>query len=836
MRRVRNAARLCFVALLLAALLPAAAGAAVVPMGVEELAKNADAILTVKVVGAGPRKGNSAKGGIERFPIVTDNRLQVTKVIKGQRPSEVVLTQPGGSLGDLGLAVSDLPSFTRGERCILFLNAQGGVVGGYQGKLAVVGTDVPDLAMKLSDAEKYLRAISGQPLTENWAEIRRIDPTYSVDVQESAGAIEATVLSGVAASTEGITVSSITPSGRNAGARERVTITGAGFKSTRGTGRVEFPHGASTSGTARLAATNIIEWSDTKIVCEVPRRAQSGRVYVTNSGGISSAGFSYSVGFSASGLKAGSLPFKYRINENSPDLTGEGAAIKRALQTWSNSGSDFALSYAGTSASSANPPARNSSNDIYFASSGFSDSGMLGWNVYWFNSTNGILESDIVLNDKYTWSNAPARGQHDVESVILHELGHTVGLDDQYAEFHKVMGASVSGTTRRSLSTTEIDGALYIYGSAASGTAPSIIVSGVTDGGFYPAAVKPVFDAACDTGIENVTARLNGDPFTSGATVDDHGSHTLLVTATNSVGEFAAMRVVFTIDKVAPSATHKNSYASRRTDVTITGTDSDSGVSRIRYQVNGGAEQVHKGSAKTVALTKLGRNTVRYWAVDKAGNPSKAKDAVVYVKLGTALSLSAPATPRYRSATVSGYLKDVDGRALAGRPVLVQRLTSGTWKTVATVQTDSMGRYTHKLKPTTKASFRVRFSGDSTNLLSKNSSTRVILPKVSLTSPAVSATQTLGRTYRASGYLKPRHAVGSKQIKIRAYRYESGKWVYKRTYSTTAANYTKDGATYSKYTGSIKLPAKGKWRVRAYHAADSKNATTFSAYRYVTVK
>jgi hypothetical protein len=80
--------------------------------------------------------------------------------------------------------------------------------------------------------------------------------------------------------------------------------------------------------------------------------------------------------------------------------------------------------------------------------------------------------------------------------------------------------------------------------------------------------------------------------------------------------------------------------------------------------------------------------------------------------------------------------------------------------------------------------------------------------------------------------LKPRHKATTYPVKIYAYRYEGGKYVYKKVYKAKASNYS----SYTKYRASIKLPSKGKWRLRTLHAADSLNAKTYSSWRYVTVK
>ena len=269
------------------------------------------------------------------------------------------------------------------------------------------------------------------------------------------------------------TVTSMPPQGLNAGIGSTVTITGTNFGATQGTGKVGFLHGAHMDGTKVDAP--IVSWSDTQIVCQVPRYAQSGAVTVTNASGQTTSGYTYQVGFSTGGLHAYSLPVSYRINENGADLVGEGAAIQAAFPSWGAAGSSFTLTYGGACATTVNPPsARNNYNDIYFASSGFTDSGILAWNMYWYGGSYGshIVESDIVFNDAHTWADGAVSGKFDVQSVALHELGHTVGLDDQYLNTSKVMGAASSGATKRALTQTEIDGAIYLYG-ASDTTAPN---------------------------------------------------------------------------------------------------------------------------------------------------------------------------------------------------------------------------------------------------------------------------------------------------------------------------------------------------------------------------
>jgi hypothetical protein len=55
--------------------------------------------------------------------IVTRAWLQVDEVLKGPYEPVVAVDLEGGSIGDLTLRVSDMPSLQRGERALFFLNA-----------------------------------------------------------------------------------------------------------------------------------------------------------------------------------------------------------------------------------------------------------------------------------------------------------------------------------------------------------------------------------------------------------------------------------------------------------------------------------------------------------------------------------------------------------------------------------------------------------------------------------------------------------------------------------------------------------------------------------------
>ena len=134
---------------------PQPAHALVLRMGLPELSRAADAVVVAKVAGSAVRDGEKGKG---RRPLpTTATRLQVTRALAGERSQAVEIVQHGGVLDGVKLTVPDLPTFSPGETVVLFLSAQDGVVGGFQGKLAVEKGRVVEFDITVSELERRVR-------------------------------------------------------------------------------------------------------------------------------------------------------------------------------------------------------------------------------------------------------------------------------------------------------------------------------------------------------------------------------------------------------------------------------------------------------------------------------------------------------------------------------------------------------------------------------------------------------------------------------------------------------------------------------------------------------
>jgi hypothetical protein len=87
--------------------------------------------------------------------------------------------------------------------------------------------------------------------------------------------------------------------------------------------------------------------------------------------------------------------------------------------------------------------------------------------------------------------------------------------------------------------------------------------------------------------------------------------------------------------------------------------------------------------------------------------------------------------------------------------------------------------------------------------------------------------------YTMSGFIDEWHPTGARAVRIYKYRYVSGRW---RSYGYETARISQTADYYTKYSRSIRLPYRGKWRVRAYAPEDTWHAAQWSSgYDDITV-
>jgi hypothetical protein len=409
-----------------------AQASALVRLSDDQLNQAAAEVVAGEIISTHARWGD--QGGSRGF-IETVIELRVLRALKGapESPGDTMtIVVPGGTMGDLTLVVDYAPVFHSGETAMLYLDDDGRVVGGDQGKRA----------LSLLQAALY----AATP----------IDAAF-------AAAEGATTLVDVSAATTP-TITAINPPSGSAGTGTQVTISGAGFGATQGAGHVDFFY---RSGQATMQAP-ISSWSDTAIVCFVPTAsmggypgsAGSGPVTVTDANGVTSAGYDFHVTFGYGGYHWAAPSCSYRVNANTADTGSVDALVDAGALAW-NAPSAFKFVDAGSSAVTTWD--YNGTSEIFWTYN--LPTGVLAA-AYTVFSGSTILETDIGFNDVYAWG-AGSVGTYDIQSIATHELGHTLNLRDLYgaSDSAKVMyGLGTAGQSKRTLDADDVAGIQWIYG------------------------------------------------------------------------------------------------------------------------------------------------------------------------------------------------------------------------------------------------------------------------------------------------------------------------------------------------------------------------------------
>lgn len=164
-----------------------------------------------------------------------------------------------------------------------------------------------------------------------------------------------------------------------------------------------------------------------------------------------------------------SVEIEIKANLNSDQINDsdktEGAfytAIRNALRTWSViEQTDFTLLYTGET--DATETGYNEENEILFMHKGSNK--QLGQAQIWYTTNNVILEVDIWINDDYALSvdDDPAFGEMDLESIILHEVGHWAPLDHLSNPESVMYSVLASAQRKRTLHDDDIAALVQLY-------------------------------------------------------------------------------------------------------------------------------------------------------------------------------------------------------------------------------------------------------------------------------------------------------------------------------------------------------------------------------------
>ena len=241
----------------------------------------------------------------------------------------------------------------------------------------------------------------------------------------------------------------------------------------------------------------------------------------------------------------------------------------------------------------------------------------------------------------------------------------------------------------------QMTGLLVVTGGGGDTTAPEVSaqVAGERDGdGNYIGAATVTVDATDAGGVARIEYALDDGPFgtySAPVTVNGPGQHTVRFRATDNAGNTSEVgQTQFTVvqpdeDTTPPTVTasvdgdrdENGAYIGSAT-VTLTATDTESGVATVEYSRDGGAFAVYTAP---ITVTGAGQHTVQYRATDVAGNTASPQSVAFAVVDTPDPDTTAPVV----TATVAGE-RDGDGAYLGTATVTVAATDEGSG--VATVE------------------------------------------------------------------------------------------------------------------------------------------------------
>ncbi len=190
------------------------------------------------------------------------------------------------------------------------------------------------------------------------------------------------------------------------------------------------------------------------------------------------------------------MPIPYAINPgNAQGLTTSDvmAAVSGAMSAWATiDGASVTFSDQGQTP--VNAVDYDSVNTIYFDSDWTMDPELMAITANWSYSDGTIVGFDIRINERdHQWSVAGAGDADDLQNMLTHEVGHSLGLDHTTLDDAATMFANaVPGeVTKREPKDDDRQGAQYLYGKGTP-----VDTSDETAGGCASAAVAPRSAAA----------------------------------------------------------------------------------------------------------------------------------------------------------------------------------------------------------------------------------------------------------------------------------------------------------------------------------------------------
>lgn len=515
---------------------------ALIPVSLESRVQNSDLIVEALLL----RKESFRNP--ENNNIYTANYLEIYKVFKGSPANgQVVLISPGGKIDDEVEEV--MPSiYTEEGMAGIFFLYNSDVIGDplienyrpYSGPQACIYYDKVDG--------------SGNDIFNNYPDVRRQlhEVIRELSGQNTQTVKKLTIFNNKSEKSVPL-ILSVSPENISAGTRSEIKLKGSGFGAVQSNGTIEFRNASTGPTFINPVSSHIQLWSDTLIIVQVPSQAGTGAIRITQGGTglitgpvVNFAQLNYSnfqkIQTPFHKNDNGNGGFTWRMSTGYDSNTGAKNAFIRAMNTWRT---QSCINWDNGAVSSINKDQPDGINIVRFADPGELEAGVLGITRPRYKDCGGSTsyadEIDLSYSPSVSWhtgTGSPSFGKYDMESVIVHELGHAHILGHVINE-NDFMHATIGpGQMKRSLINDNLEGGLYIMKNSVKtfGCGPNPMVGA-------PGCSLPI-------GI-STNKRLDGvhvfpNPFNDYLTIENASGKDLNIVAYNSMGEKVD---AFSIDK-----------------------------------------------------------------------------------------------------------------------------------------------------------------------------------------------------------------------------------------------------------------------------------------------
>ncbi|MFE9654966.1 OmpL47-type beta-barrel domain-containing protein [Micromonospora sp. NPDC006431] len=360
-------------------------------------------------------------------------------------------------------------------------------------------------------------------------------------------------------------------------------------------------------------------------------------------------------------------------------------------------------------------------------------------------------------------------------------------------------------------------------------TTPPTVTAAVTGekdptGAYVGSATVTLSATDTQSGVDRVEFSLDGQPYaiySAPVAVNQPGQHTVSYRATDKAGntsspQSVSFRVVETppTDTTPPTVTAavtgqrdaNGAYVGSAT-VTLSATDTESGVDRVEYSLDGGA---YARYSAPVTVNQVGQHTVSYRATDKAGNTSSPQ-SVAFTVVETP---PADTTPPTVTAAVTGE-KDANGAYIGGATVTLSATDtqSGVDRVEFSLDGQPYAIYSAPVAVNQPGQHTVSYRGtDKAGNTStpQSVSFRVVEPTPTDTTPPTVTAAVTGQRDANGAY------VGSATVTLSATDTQSG---------VDRVEYSLDGGAYTAYSAPVTVNRPGQHTV-SYRATDKAGNTS----------